>query len=167
MFIRNVAICMLALMGVGTSVGCASLRQILTDEGPSFTRTATSISMHLWLKKTGVAKERATEYRTYILEGRALLSQGQVPAETLDKVAALLNEKIDNDVVRAVIQQGIEMVKTKVVLPSTGLLPESAKVWVFAVLDGAVDGINQHLAEADLPQGAPSAQPGLSVISFR
>ncbi len=147
--------------------GCASFGSIFKDEGPGLTRTATSISMHLWLKKAVVDKSKAAEYRTYILEARGLLAQGQVPSETLDRVASLLNQKIDNDLVRAVIQQGIEIVKTRVVLPSTGILPQSAKVWVFAVLDGSVDGINLYLAEAELPQTSIGAPPTKTVVSFR
>jgi hypothetical protein len=147
--------------------GCATFRNIIKDEGPSFSRTATSVSMHLWLKKSNVDKAKAAEYKTYILEARALVAQGEVPATVLDEIAKRLNEKIDNDIVRAVIQQGIETIKTRVVLPSSGLLPESAKVWVFAVLDGAVDGINLYLSEATLPQGTVGATPEKSVISFR
>lgn len=149
--------------------GCQSFRTVINEEGPALTRTATAVSMRLWLQKTEADHADVVKYRTVILEARGLINNGDVPASTLDIVADLLNEQIDNDIVRSVIQQGIDIIKRRIEIPTDGLLSTEVKIWVNAVLDGAVDGINDYLAlPPDMPaaHGAPVLTAGTN-ISFR
>lgn len=147
-------------------LGCATLNDHVI-EGVGITKTATSISMNIWLSKVNFDKDMAAKYKMYILEGKALIVNGEAPASALDDLAALLNTKIDSEIVRAIIQQGIETIKTRVVFPTTGIIPDSVKPWLFAVLDGAVQGIDTYLASQQPPQSSGTFVLAKTEISFR
>lgn len=147
-------------------MGCTTINDYVV-EGVGITRTATSISMNIWLSKTNFDKNMAAKYKTYILEGKALIASGEAPASALDDLAALLNSKIDSEIVRAIIQQGIETIKTRVVFPTTGIIPDSVKPWLFAVLDGSVQGIDTYLASQQPPQSVGPLSLSRTDISFR
>lgn len=147
-------------------LGCTTLNDNVV-EGVGITKTATSISMNIWLTKTNFDRDLAAKYRTYILEGKALIANGEAPASALDDLAAFLNNKIDSEIVRAIIQQGIETIKTRVVFPTTGIIPDSVKPWLFAVLDGSVQGIETYLASQQPPQTSGPLILSRTEISFR
>lgn len=147
-------------------LGCTTLNDHVV-EGVGITRTATSISMNIWLSKTNFNRDMATKYKAYILEGKALIVSGETPASALDDLAALLNSKIDSEIVRAIIQQGIETIKTRVVFPTTGIIPDSVKPWIFAVLDGAVQGIDMYLSSQQTPQTSNPFVLTRTEISFK
>lgn len=147
-------------------LGCVSLNDHVV-EGVGITRTATSISMNIWLTKTNFDRDLASKYRTYIFESKTLIQDGQAPASALDDLANFLNSKIQSEIVRAIIQQGIETIKTRVVFPTTGIIPDSVKPWVFAVLDGAIQGIDMYLDTQTPPTQSVTGALAKTEISFR
>lgn len=147
-------------------IGCTSLNDYVV-EGVGITRTATSISMNIWLTKTNFDRELAAKYRAYIFESKALIQDGQAPASALDDLASFLNSKIQSEIVRAIVQQGIETIKTRVVFPTTGIIPAEVKPWIFAVLDGAVQGIDMYLSSQQAPQTSNPFVLTRTEISFK
>jgi hypothetical protein len=157
----------LALLMVAPS--CQSLPPIVQTEGPSVARFMVKTGTRWALAEKEASADAALRIRGYIVEGRALIADNEAPASALDELAVYLNTKIDNELVRRAIQQGIEFVKTEVEIPVSGAIPAEVKVWVFAVLDGAADGCQEYANTLSAPpsiSGSAMAQAP-KAISFR
>lgn len=162
----KLALLLLALVGLVALPACASHRPpVITDQGPSLVSTAVAIGTQAGLWQTKATKAEALEIAGYITEAKLLLADGTPPASALDKVAALLNQKITSPFVRAAIQNGILIIKDRVKLPVEGVITAEMKVWLYAVLDGGVSGCNLYALTLSSPQKVASGAP--SQISFR
>ncbi len=160
----------LALVGITLSTtACNGLpwAPVVVNQGPAVVRMATGVAVHAAFEHESVKPEEAVEVKKHLADAKLLVTQGAAPATALDALAAFLNEKLPNPTVRQAIQYGVTLVKTNVVLPVDGVLPEEAKVWVLAVLDGGIDGCDAYLAAQPLV-GAPAVKADVpSQISFR
>jgi hypothetical protein len=137
---------------------------VVINEGPGLLRSTTSIGVQWALARTNATTDQAVQIKLVLIDARALINNGTPPAFVLDQVADLMNSRISNPTVRAMIQAGILALKTKVVLPVSGKITPEVKLWVNAVIDGAIDG-----CDAYRPGSSPVAEmeAGSDKISFR
>ncbi len=162
----RIAIILCALLGLSVFSACRSVPPIVAIEGPEVAKFMVKTGTRWALAENHATAEKAIAIQSYIVQGRALIADGSAPAGALDQLAALLNDKIDSELVRRAIQQGIEFVKTNVTIPVDGLIQPELKVWILAVLDGAIAGCSEYAASLNAPGAVPSlAAP--DVISFR
>jgi hypothetical protein len=116
------------------------------------------------LAKSEATVAQAAAVKAVLLDVKTLVNTGTPPVYVLDQAAELLNAKISSPIVRAMIQAGILTLKTKVVIPVNGTITPEIKLWVNAVLDGAVDGCDAYRPGAT-PMG--TQEVGTEKISFR
>lgn len=160
----NKTLALAALMLVGT-VGCRSIPPVVIENGPTVVRAGTSVGVRWALADQNASKDDTIRIRGYLMDAKTMLATGQTPAHVLDDLAAMLNAKITNIVIRQAIQYGIELVKSSVTIPVDGVIPARTKIWIEAAFDGAIDGCNSHIAGFAAPMAGPPKAP--SVISFR
>ncbi len=153
---------LMPLLGI---TSCRSLPPVVIENGPAVVRAGVSVGVRWALADQHVTKEEASRISGYVADAKAIIASGAAPVNALDDLAAYLNTKVTNEVVRSAIQYGIEMIKANITIPTTGVIGEKTKIWVYAVLDGAQDGCAAYIAGLAAPAaGAPRAP---SQISFR
>lgn len=135
--------------------GCKSLPQVVVDNGPAVLQVATNLGVRAALSQAHASREEASFTKAYLVDARKLIDVGAPPATALDQIAELLNSKITNPTIRAAIQTAISNLKAHVTLPVSGVIPENVKVWVLAVLNGAIDGCDTYLTGLQSPAAAP------------
>jgi len=145
-------------------VACVSA-SVVTTQGPAVVRTGTSIAVQWALQDKDATAAEALKIKGFIQDGRALIESGSAPASALDVLAVYLNSKIEDVGIRMAISQGVEIVKASITLPTTGIIPEDVKVWVYAVLDGATDGCQAYANGRTTPAAGLISAP--QQISFR
>jgi hypothetical protein len=143
---------------------CKSLPHFVINEGPQVLRTSTALGAQWALAKSEATVAQAAAVKAVLLDVKTLVNTGTPPVYVLDQAAELLNAKISSPIVRAMIQAGILTLKTKVVIPVNGTITPEIKLWVNAVLDGAVDGCDAYRPGAT-PMG--TQEVGTEKISFR
>lgn len=143
---------------------CVTVPPIVDTEGPGVVQFMVKTGTRWALAETNATVDDANRIRGYLVEARGLLD-GEVPVNALDELAAYLNSKIENELVRRAINQGAEFVKGNVTLPGDILTPEY-KRWIYAVLDGAAQGCAEYAALGRDPNAVPSITAP-DHISFR
>jgi hypothetical protein len=129
-----------ALLPLTVLGACRNIPPVVKEEGPSVLRASTAIGVQWALSRAGASTEEALRVKNYLIDASLLLNTGQPPVTVLDQIASLLNQKITNSTVRAIIQAGILTLKTKVTIPVDGVVSPEVKMWVNAVLEGAILG---------------------------
>jgi hypothetical protein len=123
---------------------CRSTPPVVNQEGPSVLRASTAIGVQWALSRAGASVDEAVRIKTYLVDAKLLLNTGQPPVTVLDQLAAMLNARITNSTVRAIIQAGVLTLKTRVTIPVDGVISPEVKMWVNAVLDGAILGCDSY-----------------------
>lgn len=140
-------------------------RPPVSDQGPQLVRTATALGVNVALRQSGATQAQALEIQKHLLDAKLMLTTGTPPASALDALAAFLNTRITNSYVRTAVQAGILLIRTNVVIPVDGLVPEQVKVWILAVLDGAIDGCGSYATGYSAAGTVPTTVPDR--IDFR
>ena len=165
------AIIGLVLVAMVATMGC---RTFIIDEGSVIVQTSVRVGMRWGLQELGTTQDQALRYRLYVQESKQMLVGGQLPGTVLDDLAAFLNEKLDHDILRSVIQHGVEIVKERVTFPQDGPISEEVKTWIYSILDGAIAGIDDYVGGLNNPELRRWSVPenyrqsrGPGVINFR
>jgi hypothetical protein len=153
-----------AFLPMGVS-GCKTLNPVIRDHGPAVLQVACNLGVRAALYQSSVTIEDTNKIKSYLVDAKGLIDVGQPPAYALDQVAVLLNAKITSPIVRSAIQAAIVNLKSQVSLPVTGVISPDTKVWVLAVLNGAIDGCDAHIAGKQVV-GSPNIGSD-PVINFR
>lgn len=151
---------LLALM----TTSCQSVPPIIDTEGPGVVQYMVKTGTRWALAETDATVEEANRIRGYLIEARGLLD-GEVPVAALDELAAFLNTKIENELVRRAVNQGAQFVKENLTIPGD-IVPENYKRWVYAVLDGGAQGCAEYAALGADPRAVPTISAP-DKISFR
>lgn len=145
---------------------CRSIAPIIKTDGPDVAKFMVKTGVRWALAEKHSTAEQALKIQSYVLQGRTLIADGTAPVGALDELAAILNSKIENELVRRAIQQGVEFIKSSVSIPVDGVITPALKVWILAVLDGAIQGCQEYAVSLDAPGAAPSLSAP-DYISFR